>query len=341
MKIALLSIILLLFPVLLPAQTPYTSWDVQIRARTKTQTDSLARLGVRPDATDDFDNAYDIPRPPRSPSGNYLEVYFPHTGGSYPPVLGSRYATDFRNVPDPTWDFSVECSPEATLTLYWDSSAVDAIEPRLQLFMVDLTSGAKVDMRKDGHYTFAYTSKRDFRIVGAIKVDLTYLMEGFWNGSSQVVDTVRGYLASGTGLHPLLDSARAVLDAQGNGMLVFPDAPTGSYYLLVRHRNHLEVWSASTQALTKGTTSLAAYDFSSGTGTAYGTDALKAAGPVSLAWGGDVNQDGVVDFLDRNLTWNNRTLTGYLPSDCDGNNITDPADDAIVLNNRLRVLQKP
>jgi len=341
MKITLSSILLLVLPAWLAAQTPYTSWDFTLRARTNVQLDTLARLGVRPDATDDFDNAYDVPRPPRSPSGAYLEVYFPHSGGSYPPILGSKYATDFRSVSDPTWDVSVECDQTGPITLYWDSSEVDMIDPRLQLFLVDLTTGSKVNMRRDGRYTFTSASRRDFRIVGAIKVDLTYLMEGFWNGASQVPDTVIGYLASGTGLHPLLDSARTVLDVQGKGLLVFPDAPTGSYYLLVRHRNHLEVWSASPQSLTKGTTALDTYDFSTGAGTAYGTDALKAAGPVFLAWGGDVNQDGVVDFLDRNLTWNNRSLTGYLPSDCDGNNTTDAADDTIVLDNRLRILQKP
>ena len=50
------------------AQTPYANWDVLIRARTNSQSDSLARMGIRPDATADFENLYDIPRPPRSTS---------------------------------------------------------------------------------------------------------------------------------------------------------------------------------------------------------------------------------------------------------------------------------
>lgn len=323
------------------AQTPYTNWDFLVRARTDVLSDSLARLGIRPDATADFENIYDIPRPPRSPSGSYLEVYFPHSGGSYPPILGTRYATDFQGPNDPVWDMSVECSSPSAITLLWDSSVVDAVEPRLQLFLVDLTAGTRVNMRAAGRYTFNYTTKRDFQIVGAVKIDLTCLMEGFWNGATQIQDTVTGYLADASAPHAMLDSAKALLSPAGTGLLVFSTAPTGSYYLVVRHRNHLALWSAALQALTKGTTSIGAYDYSSGPGTAYGTGALKPEGGRYVSWGGDVNQDDVVDFLDRNLTWNNRALAGYLASDCDGSNITNATDYALVLANRLRIVQRP
>jgi hypothetical protein len=339
-RLALVSLILSLAAAA-AAQTPYTSWDFMIRARTNALGDSLARIGVRPDATADFENAYDIPRPPRSPSGAYLEVYFPHTGGAYPPILGSRYAVDFQGPADPAWNMSVECSSPQTVTLMWDSSSADLVERRLQLFLVDLASGARVNMRRVGHYTFNYTAKRDFQIVGAVKVDLTYLMEGFWNGASQVQDTVRGYLAAAAGPNALVDSSRIVLTAAGAGMLIFETAPSGNYYLVVRHRNHLALWTTVPQALTKGTTSIGAFDFSAGPGTAYGTAALKQEGGVYVAWSGDVNQDGVIDFLDRNDTWNNRGLAGYLPSDCDGNNLTDVTDYGFVLANRLRISQRP
>jgi hypothetical protein len=323
------------------AQLPYTNWDFTIHARTATLSDSLARMGVRTDATADFENAYDIPRPPRSPSGNYLEVYFPHSGGSYPPILGTRYATDFQGTTDPVWSFSVECSASGSLTLLWDSAYVNSIEPRVQLFLVDIGSGTKVNMRVAGRYTFSYATKRNFQVVGAVKVDLTYLMEGFWNGSSQVQDTVTGYLANGTTPYAPIDSARTVLSSSGDGLLVFSSAPTGSYYVVIRHRNHIALWTAAAQPLTNGTTTMGSYDFSSGPGTAYGSGALKPEGGVYVSWGGDVNQDGVVDFLDRNVTWNNRTLPGYLSSDCNGSNLTDGTDYGIVLANRLKIEQRP
>ncbi len=322
------------------AQTAYTHWDVAIRAYNAQMSDSLAAFGVRADATSDFDSQYDIPRPPRSPSGTYLEVYFPHSGGAYPPVLGTRYATDFQSPADPVWSLSVEASAAGPVTVRWDSSAVNAIEPRVQLFLHDLSTGAIVNMRTVGTYAFNYTARRDFQILGAVTVNLKYLMEGFWNGSTQIHDTVTGFLTQSP-LYAMLDSASVVLSDSGTGFLAFPNAASGSYSLVIRHRNHLELWSSSAVALVKGTTSFTRYDFSFAAGQAYGSGAMKQEGSVFVAWGGDVNQDGVVDYIDRNLTWNNRTLPGYLSTDCNGDGATDGSDYSIVLANRLLARQRP
>jgi hypothetical protein len=110
---------------------------------------------------------------------------------------------------------------------------------------------------------------------------------------------------------------------------------------VIRHRNHLQLWSSTPQSLTKGTTSFSTYNFSTGNDKAFGSEALKQVGPVFVAWGGDVNQDGVIDFLDRNDTWNDRGTSGYKPTDCTGDNLIDSADYSIVLANRLRIIQRP
>lgn len=323
------------------AQLNYDNWNFSIAGMNMFTTDSLASLGIRSDATPGFDNQYDIPRPPRSPSGSYIEVYFPHSGGLFPPLLGNKYAIDYQDPVNPVWNLDIEASDPGSLTLTWDSSYVNSIEPRVQLFLFDIVSGSYTNMRISGSYTFTYSVKRDFKIVGGINVSLKYLLEGFWNGVTQVRDTVRGYLAQPSSPYTLIDSAALYLSPAGSGNLVFEHAVSGNYYIVIRHRNHLEVWSSSPVALINGTTTATPYDFSSGAGTAYGTDALKQIGSIFAAWGGDVNQDGVVDFLDRNLTWNNRTLGGYLPTDCNGDMMTNPADDAIVLTNRLRLRQRP
>jgi len=323
------------------AQTSYDNWNFLIKAANGTMTDSLAILGIRSDATSGYDNGYDVPRPPRSPSGNYLEAYFPHSGGNYPVVLGSKYAVDYQDPADPAWNLSVEASSSGSITLSWDSSYVSSIEQRVQLFLFDNTSGSLTDMRLAGRYTFTYSAKRDFQIIGAVKINLHYLMEGFWNGTAQIEDTVRGYLASSTSPFALIDSSAVFLSGTGTAMLSFPHAASGSYYLMVRHRNHLEIWSAAPHSLVKGTTGISSYDFTTGSGTAFGANALKQVGSSYVAWGGDVNQDGVVDFLDRNLTWNNRTLNGYLSTDCNGDVVTDSNDYTIVLGNRLKIRQHP
>jgi hypothetical protein len=323
------------------AQVSYTNWNFFIKAQNSTQIDSLASFGIRLDASSDFDNAYDVPRPPRPPSGNYLEVYFPHSGGNYPPILGTKYASDYQGPPDPIWNFSVESSVTGTVTILWDSSYVAAIEARVQLYLLDISTGGMTNMRSEGRYVFSYTAKRDFRIIGTIKINLKYLMEGFWNGSSQIRDTISGYLAQSVFPFVIVDSAKCYLSSTGTGQLIFRNASTGNYYLVLRHRNHLEVWTPVSMSVTHGTTSITDYDFTTGPSAAYGTGALKQVGTVYVGWGGDVNQDGVIDFLDRNITWNNRGQDGQLLTDCNGDDTTDAADYQLVLDNRYKLIQKP
>lgn len=323
------------------SQTTYDNWDFQIKAQNIQLTDTLARFGIRTDATTGFDNLYDFPRPPRSPSGNYLEVYFPHSGGNYPPALGSKYATDYQSPNDPIWNMSVESSNAGLITLFWYSSYAQLIETRVQIYLLDLSNGNLTNMRTKGSYTFNYTTKRNFQIVGAVKINLKYLMEAFWNGTSQIQDTVAGYLANQTTPFSFIDSAKVNLTNLGQGWLIFPTALTGNYYLTIKHRNHIDIWSSLPISLSKGTTSFSVYDFSSSATTAFGINALKQVGDVFVSWVGDVNQDYVIDYIDRNLTWNNRNHTGYIPTDCNGDNTTDTADYNLVLNNRLIKVQRP
>jgi List-Bact-rpt repeat protein len=166
--IGLLACFSILFSLPLGAQVSYTHWNFLIRATNSQMTDSLAMPGVRSDATADFDNQYDIPRPPRSPSGTYVEVYFPHSGSNYPPILGTKYAIDFRGPDDPLWNMSVEASSPGPLTLSWDSTYVNSIEPRVQLFLRDTLTGVMTNMRQRGSYSFNYTTKRNFQITTII-----------------------------------------------------------------------------------------------------------------------------------------------------------------------------
>jgi hypothetical protein len=336
-----LIIIFFGFVIDLFSQVTYDNWDIKISGKNILVSDTLARIGIRQNATSGFDNLYDIPRPPRSPSGVYLEIYFPHSGGNFPQILGSKYAVDFQNPNDPIWNMSVESSSLGTITIFWDSLQTQAIEKRLQLFLLDLFNGELTDMRDLGSYTFNYTAKRNFQILGAVKINLTYLMEAFWNGTTQIQDTVSAFLAYPSRPFYPADSTKLFLSNSGQGMLVFPNASSGSYYLVIKHRNHLEVWTSAVLQMTKGTTSFSEFDFSASANTAYGTSALKQLGDVFVSWAGDVNQDGIVDFIDRNLTWNNRGQTGYLPTDCTGDGITDSFDYNIVLANRLKYVQKP
>ncbi|MEK7671855.1 MAG: hypothetical protein AAB344_06515, partial [Bacteroidota bacterium] len=92
------------------------------------------------------------------------------------------------------------------------------------------------------------------------------------------------------------------------------DTTAGNYYIVVRHRNHLAIMSATSQTLTGTTTS---YNFTTAQGQAYGTNPMKqvAAGRFAM-YAGDGNGDGGVDAIDRNTVWRPQNGSGgYLAGD--------------------------
>jgi hypothetical protein len=85
-----------------------------------------------------------------------------------------------------------------------------------------------------------------------------------------------------------------VVDFDGTSALTFSGTPHGSYYIVVRHRNHLPVMSAGVVVLSGPSVQ---YDFTTGQSQAYGTNAMFAlTGGVFGMVAGDVNRDGSVKF---------------------------------------------
>jgi hypothetical protein len=120
--------------------------------------------------------------------------------------------------------------------------------------------------------------------------------------SSTIVDWVlceiRPSAAMSTVLeqHPgFLKSDGSIVALDGVSPLEFTYASAGSYYLVVRHRNHLAVMSASpifASALGPGT-----IDFTTAMSNAYGTNPMKevVTGTFGM-WAGDVNANGNVRY---------------------------------------------
>jgi hypothetical protein len=122
----------------------------------------------------------------------------------------------------------------------------------------------------------------------------------------------------------LLKSDGNVVDLGGSSPVIFSDVPDGNYYIVVKHRNHLAVMSASMIALSSVPVS---YDFTSAMNKAYGTNPMKDLGFERYAmWSGDVNGDGIVRYNgssnDRGLIYarigggsTTLTITGYEAAD--------------------------
>lgn len=78
-----------------------------------------------------------------------------------------------------------------------------------------------------------------------------------------------------------------VVDVDGTSPLSF-NAPAGSYYIAVRHRNHLGAMAASPIALASAPITV---DLTDGSTATYGTDAQKISGALRLLWAGNVTID--------------------------------------------------
>ncbi|QQS29345.1 MAG: hypothetical protein IPM47_21380 [Sphingobacteriales bacterium] len=108
-------------------------------------------------------------------------------------------------------------------------------------------------------------------------------------------------------------------DADGSPGVTFTGLPTGSYFIAVKHRNHLAAMSSNPITLPNGNAcaSGSTCDLRLPQNTLYGNLILSDKGNGFWALScGDVNQDGAVTFHDFNL-WRSSIgfFTGYFSTD--------------------------
>jgi PKD repeat protein len=111
-----------------------------------------------------------------------------------------------------------------------------------------------------------------------------------------------------------LVSDGSVVGLDGISNLQFTNSIIQQLFVIIWHRNHLAVLSA--YPLIK-TGNVYSYDFITGAEQAFGIGAQKmlAEGIYSLI-SGDANSDGIVDDLDKTISWQSEAgLSGYLSSD--------------------------
>ena len=167
----------------------------------------------------------------------------------------------------------------------------------------------------------------------------TALIEGFYNGSTMKPDTVTIELRNTSAPYSLVDQAKIFLNSSGQGSAKFYNAVNGSpYYLVVKHRNAVETWSASAQTFTANSLT---YDFTTSSSKAYGNN-LKLIGSKWCIYGGDVNQDGFVETTDVNqvFTGNVNGTTGYISTDLNGDLFTEIEDLNLVFRNNVLGVHK-
>ncbi len=126
--------------------------------------------------------------------------------------------------------------------------------------------------------------------------------------------------------------------------LSFHDVPPGDYFVVVRHRNHLDVMSDAPINFSLNTVST--INFSNGSQAA-GFQNVAAynslCNQITLwsLYAGDVNDDGVINASDRSSIYNALGDTGYIINDIVAEGIVDQLDQDRAWDNRNKVSNVP
>jgi subtilisin family serine protease len=168
----------------------------------------------------------------------------------------------------------------------------------------------------------------------------TALIEGLYDGTVMVPDTVTVELRNSTLPYSLVEQTKILLDNSGHGTGKFYYAVNGTpYYVVLKHRNAIETWSASVQTFTDNTLS---YNFTTASSQAYENNMILKNSKWCI-YSGDVNQDGFVNTQDLNLVFNDNIngVEGYVASDLNGDLFTESSDlNLVFINTVLGIVRK-
>ena len=142
--------------------------------------------------------------------------------------------------------------------------------------------------------------------------------------NSNNTDSITVELRNANSPNNLAATSKTVLNTNGLAVCTFP-AISGSYYIVVKHRNALQTWSAN--PMTIGAVPVF-YDFSSAASQAFGGNEIEVDPNVFAFYSGDFNGDENIDLLDLStleVDISNFEY-GYFPTDINGDGNVDLLD---------------
>ncbi|HPI54590.1 MAG TPA: DNRLRE domain-containing protein, partial [Chitinophagaceae bacterium] len=126
--------------------------------------------------------------------------------------------------------------------------------------------------------------------------------------------------------YALVSSFKQIVTNNGNCDFSFPSSMEGTaYYIVVKHRNSLETWSAQPVLLSNQIN----YDFTQASTQAYGANQQEVETGVWAIYSGDINQDGFIDSFDFPLLDTdifNGVSGVYVSTDLNGDGFVDSFD---------------
>ncbi len=151
------------------------------------------------------------------------------------------------------------------------------------------------------------------------------------------LDTLTVELRNGTSPYSLVESKKVIGGNAVPSVVRFNTALNATnYYIVVKHRNSIETWSAVTRTFTGN---YSRFDFTTSPFQAYGLNMVDLGGVMAF-WTGDANQDGIVDGADGSLIDNDAFsfLSGYVSTDLNYDNIVDGTDASFCDNNAFNYI---
>ena len=146
--------------------------------------------------------------------------------------------------------------------------------------------------------------------------------------SATDVDNVTLELRNAASPYELVATTTAMLQTNGTVVGTFNSAINGNFYLVLKHRNAVQTWSANPIVISSSTP---LYDFTDNTNKAYGNNMIEMETNVWAFYSGDIDQDESVDPSDYSL-WEidaNLFSFGNFVTDLNGDGAVDPSDYSI------------
>lgn len=148
--------------------------------------------------------------------------------------------------------------------------------------------------------------------------------EGEYANPSDVADTVTVELHDANPPYALAFQTKSTMKQNGTVNVKGLGVLGQLYYIVLKHRNSVETWSANPVLMGANTN----YDFSTSASQAYGDNQVEVETGVWALYSGDINQDGAIDAFDYVILDPDifNGIGGYISTDLNGDGSVDAFD---------------
>ena len=279
-------------------------------------------------------------------TGNNVNLSWNASTDSQTPSAGLTYNLRIGTTPGG----SEICSPMAnTMTGFRNVVQIGNMNMRTFFTIKNLSEGTyywSVQAIDNAFAGSAFAPEQTLVIANNKTLNVNVFLDGLYNGSGlnkaqdafgdhflgNVADQMSIELRNNTSPYNVVHTINNVaLNTNGTSASLLPATYSGNYYIAIKHRNSIETWSANPVSFAGSTIN---YSFDSPL-KAYGNNMGVKTNGTPVLYGGDSNQDGIVDGSDLSGIGNQADFAtaGYIPEDINGDGLIDGSDLSVAGNN--------